>query len=808
MESLGQDIRYALRGLRNQPAFAALAVLTLALGIGATTTMYSVIYNVLYDPFPYKDADRVVTFQIRPLDRANQSGGRTFFQGPEWLDYKEQNHVYEEIVATTSEDVLMTTNEGTLQFYGRGLTPADAKPGAPPVFVMAYKMWTKYYNFDPTVVGRTFTLNGIVTTCVGVMPRRFTKMNADLYRPIAMERSNPDLKDQFFMFQGKVKPGVTLAQVEADIGVLAPQLAKVYPRNYPENGRFVVKAVSWVDNIIGPFRQTLTTLAATVALLLLIACTNVANLLLARATAREKEMALRASLGATRGRLIRQLLIESLVLALLGALVGAGFAWLGVKALVTYIPDGSIPKETVIQLNVQALLFSLGVAVLTALVFGLVPALQAARKDLVEPLKDGGKGGGGGFRRAKLRNGLVVFEVAVSLFLLSLAGLLMRSFMKLATVDMGFDSNRLLIARVPLPRGQYQTGPEKQRYFGPVIERLKALPGVTAVTITTSLPGFGGVRGDIDITGKTHTERWNSYTTLVDESYVAAMGLQLQRGRFLSETDVHGSRRVTVVSAEFVKRYFGQSDPIGQLVTFKAFDPRPDQGGNAPAADATPPPPNPPFEIVGVVSDIRNRGPQDPCEPEAYVPYAVSGNFERALLLRTDGNPKAFVNAMRKEIWAQDKGVTITDVDSVSGYFDRYVFATPQFSLLVLGVFAVVGLILVALGIYSVVSYTVSRQTHELGIRMALGATRADVLKLVLRMGLGLILLGALFGLIFSLVGARLISVTNHLWQVAPNDPLTLAAVFALVIGVGLVACFFPARRATRVDPMVALRSE
>src|SRR4051812_44335431 len=281
MEALAQDLRYAWRGLRNQPGFAALAVLTLALGIGATTTMYSVIYNVLFDPFPYVNADRVVAFQIRQADRANQPG-RTFYQTPEWLDYKEQSHVFEECIATSNEDVLLTTSDGTLQFdgaivsdnmftflgvpplYGRGLTPADAKPGAPPVFVMAYKMWTKYYNFDPTVVGRTFTLNGIVSTCVGVMPRRFTKMDADLYRPIAMERSNPDIKDEYYMFQGKVKPGVTLAQVEADIGVIAKQLATVYPRNYPENGKFVVKAVSWVDNIIGPFRQTLLTLAATV----------------------------------------------------------------------------------------------------------------------------------------------------------------------------------------------------------------------------------------------------------------------------------------------------------------------------------------------------------------------------------------------------------------------------------------------------------------------------------------------------------------------------------------------------------------
>ena len=826
MDSLWQDLRYALRGLRNQPGFAVLAVLTLALGIGATTTMYSVIYNVLFDPFPYKESERVVTFQIRPAERANRPGGRTFFKGPEWLDYLEQNRVYEDVVATSAEDVLMTTPDGTLQFnggivsdnmftflgvpalYGRVLTSADAKAGAPPVFVMAYKMWTKHYNFDPSVVGRSFILNGVPTTCIGVMPLRFTKGAVDLYRPVIMERSNPAIQDQYFMFQGKVKPGVTLAEVEADISVIAKRLATVYPSDYPEGGKFVVKAVSWVDNIIGPFRQTLLTLAAAVALLLLIACTNVANLLLARATAREKEMALRASLGATRGRLIRQLLIESAVLAVLGAAVGTGFAWFGVKALAAYIPDGSIPKETVIHLNWQVLAFSLGVAVVTAILFGLVPALQAARKDLVEPLKDGGKGAGGGFRRGKLRNTLVVAEVALSLVLLAGAGLLMRSFVKLTTVDLGFDPSRLVIARLPLPRGQYESAADKQRYFSQVVARLQALPGVTAVTPTASLPGFGGVRSEVDIPGRTHTEKWNSFTTLCSEGYMPAMGLRLQRGRFLSEAEVNSSRRVTVVSAEFVKRFLNGVDPIGQMVTFKVFDPRPPRGNSQPAANAAPPPPNLPFEIIGIVADIKNRGPQELPEPEAYVPYGVTGYFDRAILVRAAGNPLSQVNSMRREIWAQDKAVAMTDIDSVDGYLRRFVYATPQFSLLVLGVFASVGLILVGLGIYSVVAYTVSRQTHELGIRMALGATRADVMRLVLRMGLGLVVLGALLGLLVSVLLTRVITLTNRLWQVSPNDPITLAVVFAVVTIAGFLACYFPARRATRVDPMVALRTE
>lgn len=823
MDSLWQDLRYAVRGLRRQPGFATLAVLTLALGIGATTTMYSVIHNVLFDPFPYVNADRIVAIQIRPADRANQTG-RSWYKTPEWLDYKEQNHVFEEAIATSYEEILLATPEGTLQFdgslvsenmftflgvpplHGRGLTPDDAKPGAPPVFVMAFKMWSKHHNFDPAVVGQTFTLNGIPTTCVGVMPRRFTKLNADLYKPIVMDRANAAIKDQYFMFQARLKPGATIKQAEADISVLAKQIAQVYPREYPEGGKFVVKVVSWVDNVIGPFRKTLTTLGAAVALLLLIACTNVANLLLARATVREKEMAIRASLGAGRGRLIRQLLIESLVLALLSAVVGSVFAFFGVKALVAYIPEGSIPREAVIQLNAPVLLFSLGIAVLTAVVFGLVPALQAVRKDLVERLKDSGKGASGGFRRGKLRSGLVVLEVALSLMLLAGAGLLMRSFVKLTTVDLGFNPDNILVARLPLPRGQYGTAPEKQRYFSQLLTRLQVLPGVVSATTVNTLPAFGGPRLEVDVPGQTHTERWEALMSLCSEGYFQTLGSRLLRGRLLTEADINGARKVVVVNQEFVKRYLGQTDPIGQLAKFKRLIPAPAPAAGAPRPVA--PPEEPPLEIIGVVTDTKNRGPQQATSPEAFVPYSISGQFERGVLLRTAGNPTALVNTVRREIWAQDRAVAVTNIDSLENFLRTYTYATPRFSLLVLGVFAVVGLVLVGLGIYSVVAYTVSRQTHEIGIRMALGATRADVMRLVLRMGLGLVLLGALTGLLTSLGLTRVLTLTNQLWQVPPNDPLTLAVVFGVIVLAGFLACYFPARRATRVDPNVALRYE
>jgi putative ABC transport system permease protein len=811
MDSLWQDLRYGLRGLRNQPGFAALAVLTLALGVGATTAMFSVIYNVLFDPFPYKDANRVIAFQIRPTDRANQSG-RSWFQTPEWLDYRAQSQVFEEVIATGNQDVLLTTTDGTEQLdgglvsdnmftflgvppvLGRALTPDDAKPGASPVFVMAYKMWSKHFNLDPGVVNRTFTMNGVPTTCVGVMPRRFTKMNADLYLPVVLDRADPRVSEQYFMFQARLKPGVTNQQAEAEISVLAQQLSKVYPRNYPP--KFIVKVVSWVDNVVGGFRKTLSQLAAAVALLLLIACGNVANMLLARATVREKEMAIRASLGASRGRLVRQLLMESVLLALMGAAVGAVFAYFGLKALVAFIPDGAIPHEAVIQLNTPVLLFSLGIAVLTAIVFGLAPALQTARQDLVEPLKDGGKGSSGGFRRGKLRRALVVGEVALSLMLLVGAGLLMHSFIKLQTVDLGFNPNKLLVARLPLPRGQYDTAAEKQRYFTQLLARLQALPGVTAAATITSLPPFGGPRSEIDITGKTHADRWDAQMSLCSEGYLATMGPRLLRGRFFNESEVNGARRLVVVNQEFVKRYFGSDDPIGGLVKFNNLG-----SGNPPVE-------NPPLEIIGVVSDVKNRGIDQAVQPEAFMPYTITGSFDRGIVLRTAGEPLALVQSVRREIWAQDRNVAVTTANSMNNLMRDYIYASPRFSLLVLGVFAAVGLILVGLGVYSVIAYTVSRQTHEIGIRMALGATRRDVLGLVLWMGLKLVVYGVVVGVAVSLGITRLLELTNQLGNVPAHDPVTYVLVVLVVGLAGLAACYFPARRATKVDPMIALRRE
>ncbi len=808
MQTLWQDVRYGLRGIGNRPGFAILAILTLGLGMGATTTIFSAIQNILLDPFPYTDARRVAAIQIHDLTSA-RPGGRGAFQVPEFLDYEEQNHVFEEVIGGTGEDVLLSTAEGTELYagglvtanmftflgvppaLGRGITTDDARPDAHRVFVMADKMWLKQYNRDPGILGQSFVLNGVPTTLVGIMPPRFTKLAADLWRPVRLDRANAEISRRYFMFQARLKQGVTFQQAAADMDVIAHRLAGTYPDNYPK--QFTVNVISWVDSIVGQFKTTLYTLAAAVGLLLVIACSNVANMLLAKATAREKEMAIRVSLGATRWRLVRQLLVESLLLAAGGAAVGCLLAYGGVKAVAVLIPDGFIPREAVIRLNTPVLLFSLTVAMLTTLLFGLVPALQTARRDMVEPLKDAGKGVSGGFRRGRLRSVLVVVEVALSLLLLVGAGLLIRSFVALRTVDLGFNPENILVARLPMPRGQYTTAAEKQRFFRTLLDRIHALPGVVVATETTTLPPYGGIGTDIEIPGKTHTEKWRAIFQLCSEGYFQTLGLRLARGRTFTAAEVDGARKVAVVNQTLVTRYFGHEDPIGRRVKLSMLETFRD----GPVAD-------PVFDIIGVTSDAKNQGIDEPVSPEVFVPYTLTGGFERGILVRTHGDPEALVNTVRREIWAVDRNVALTLTGSLTGYLRQFSYAGPRFFLLLLAVFASVGLVLVAVGVYSVIAYTVSRQTHEIGIRMALGASHSSVLRMVALMGLKLVAIGAVIGLFASLAATKVLAA--QLSNVSRFDPLTLAIVVGVMAIVGLAASYFPARKAMRVDPMVALR--
>jgi len=814
MRGMWQDVRYGLRQLLKQPTFTGLAVVTLALGVGAATTIFSVIQNVLLDPFPYKDADRVAAVLIQDVSVV-RPGGRTAFPLPEFLEYQEQNHVFEEVIGGGHEDVLLSTAEGPEQFdgayvtpntfrflgvpamVGRGLVPEDAAPGAPPVFVMAHKTWLSRYNLDPAIVGRSFILNGVPTTLVGIMPSRFTKFAADLWRAVPLDRGNADVNRRTFRLQARLKPGVTFSQAQADLEPIARRLATIYPKNYPN--KFAVQVVSWVDSLVFQFRTTLYALAAAVGLLLLIACGNVANLLLAKATTREKEIAVRASLGASRWRVFRQLLIESALLAVCGAAVGGLFAYAGVESLAPLLPPALLPSEVVIGLNGRVLVFGLALTVVTALLFGVVPALHAVRRDVVESLKNSSASWDSGSSGRQLRNALVVAEVALSLALLVGAGLLMRTVVALQRVDLGLDPDRILVARVPLPGGQYDTAAAKQKFFETLLRRLHALPGVVAAAESTGLPVYGlpmygRIAGEVDVPGQIHTERWDALYQLCSEGYFPALGLRVVRGRALSEVDVNEARKLAVVNETLASRYFGAVDPIGRRITLSMLQRLPKGAVDTPS-----------FEIVGVIADVKNRGIQEAPLPEVLLPYTITGAFDRGILVKAAGEPGALLNSVRREIWAVDRNVAMTFAGTLTEYLRLLSYAEPRFSLIVLGVFAAVGLVLSVIGVYSVIAYTVFRRTREIGIRMALVASREDVLWMVGRTGLRLLGIGLAVGLLVSLGMTRLIA--SQVWGVSPYDPVTLIGVAAILATAGVVACYLPARRATIVDPNVALKS-
>jgi putative ABC transport system permease protein len=809
MQSVWYDLRFSLRMLGKDWRFALITVLALGLGIGATTAIFSVIENVLLDPFPYTDSQRLVNVQVHDLD-SKRGGGRTGYTIPEFLDIQDQAHSFDRIIGIDRLDVLYAHGDGTEQLdgasvttntfqalgikplLGRYITPEDGKPEAPAVFVMSYKLWLKNYNLDSSVLGKSLTLNGQRRTLIGIMPPRFTLSGADLWLPLVLSRSDPTAKTHYVWLLAHLRPGTSQANAASEMRIFTERLAKEYPRLYPK--RFSTRIITLTESVVGQFRSMLFILMAAVSMLLLIACSNVANLLLARATTREREIATRACLGATRWRLVRQLLAESLLMAIAGGLAGCLFAWVGLKGLVAIIPDQTIPSEAVIQLNSTVLLFALGAALLTALLCGLAPALHATRKDLIEPLRGAGKGSGGGFRHGKLRASIVVAEVALSLVLLTGAGLLMRTFFALQSVSLGINPKNILVARMPLPKGHYKTGPEKALFFRNVLQRLNSLPGVVSATETSTLPPYGGIGSEIEIPGKTHSEKWRGLFQLCSEQYFRTLGFTQVAGRLLSEEEVFSGRKVAVVNQTFVQKFFGNENPIGRSVRLTDLTTYPD-----PIAD-------PIFEIIGIVADAKNQGLQEPVMPELFLPYTVTGFGERGVLVRTSVEPMSLLNAVRKEIWAVDRNVALTLTGTLEDFMKRFSYSGPRFGLLLLGIFAVNGLVLVGIGVYSVMAYSVSRQTHEIGIRMALGAMRANVIRLVLRTGFQLIAAGLIMGVIASLCVTRLLA--QQLWDVSPFDPVTFVSVVCVLIVVGFAACFFPAQRATKVDPLVALRYE
>ena len=803
-------MRYALRNLQRTPGFAVVAVLTLALGIGASTAIFSILENILMEPFPYPDAQHYMFLEIHDTER-NEPGGRNGFSGPEFLDYVAQNHVFDRVIANDGLDVLYRSAEGTqllrgnyvtpgtfeflgmTPLLGRVMFPADYEPGAPPVFVLRYKTWVNEFGADPKVLNRTFVLNDTARTLVGIMPPRFGWGDADLWIPDKPTHAVvAGAFNRYWSLMGHLKPGVSQREAVADLTVIARRLALVYPKDYPKH--FTVEVQSLTDLVVGRFRTTLYIVLAAVGLLLLIGCGNVANLLLARATTREKEFAVRSALGASRSRLIRQLLVESLILALGGAILGALLAWGGLKFIVALMPQDIIPAEAVIRLNAPVLIYTLGVTMLTALTFGLIPALKAAGKDLNEPLRDTGKGLSGGFRHGKLRNAVVILEVALSLTLMVAAGLLMRSFVALREVRLGFQPDHVLSARLPLPVERYKTADQVAGFYRPLLLRLKALPGVVAVTETSTLPPYGGIPSEIEVPGKTHSEKWESIFQLCSEAYFQVLRIQFLNGRPFTEAEVAGARKLAVVNQTFLKKYLPGENPIGRQVRISQL------------AEFEDKVPDPTFEIIGVVADVKNRGLQEPAGPEIWIPYTVTGSAFRGILVRTAQDPLTMLKAVRHEVWATDSDVALTLTGTLEGYISQFSYAGPRFGFMLMVIFGSIGLILVTIGVYSLLSYTTARRTQEIGIRMALGAQGPDVLSMVIGMGLRLVAMGVVVGLIVSLALGRILA--TQLWGVSAYDPWTLVCVPVLLLITGFLACWFPAHRAARVNPLVALRYE
>ncbi len=812
METLWQDFRYGFRMMAKNPGFAAMAILTLALGIGASAAIFSVIDGVLLNPFPYAHTDRLVVLQIEDADQGGDNGARGGVTAEEFHEYAAKNRVFDRVAGWTGADLLYTTSEGTERFngqlmapgtfealgvapmLGRAITAEDYKPGAPPVFAMRYKLWATRFNSDPNVVGQNFVLNGVPRTLVAVMPPRFALGSGEMWVPDALDpaHASADLFFRDFFFVGGLKPGVTVAQAEADLSGVANHLAAVYPNLYPKHFRMHLD--HFVDAWVEQFRKTLYIVLAAVGLLLLIGCANVASLLMARATTREKEFAVRAALGASRVRLVRQMLIESLLLAGGGAILGCVLASLGLTTLVAMIPQQILPDEAVITMNAPVLLFALGVAVATALIFGLAPALHISGKNLNTPLRDGGKSVAGGVRQNRIRGLVVATEVALSLTLLIGAGLLMRSFIALREVNLGLKPDHVLVTRLPLPEAQYKTAEQVSAFFRVLLPRLRALPGVVDVTETSTLPPYGGLPSAVEIPGKTPGNDWKTFYQLVSTGYFPTLRIAILQGRAFNEAEENGARKVAVVNQAFVKRYFAGQDPIGQTFRIPEAEKLPD-----PVHDAS-------FEIVGVAADAKNQGLEKPVLPEVWVPYTITGSGRRGVLVRTTANPMAMMHAVQTEVWATDRNVALAMSDSLDNYIHSYSYAQPEFGFLLMAIFAAIGLVLVTIGVYSVIAYTTARRTQEIGIRMALGAEPASICRLILLQGGAMAGVGVVAGVVASLALTTLL--TSMLFEVKANDPVVFVGVSGLLLVVTMLACFIPARRAMRVDPIVALRYE
>lgn len=814
---LARDFQFALRCLLKDRRFAFLAILALALGIGFSATVFSIFYNGFLYPFPYRDAQRLTVIGIVDTQHGSQ-GFRDLYHLNEVAAFRKQTQSFEDIVAYGSWDVVYLhegrpeqvhgciSTPNIMEFWGvppllgRGISESDAQPGAPPVVVLSYAYWKSMFHGDKNVLGATMTLNNSPRTVIGVMPRRFGLYGADIYVPINWNRPEPtndgrprdDHDPVYFFATGLIKRDVSRQTASTDLQVIAKQLVALYPKDYPEHFQMTARPMNEV--IVADFKETLFLLIGAVVLLLFISSSNVASLLLTHYTGRSREIALRAALGASRGRLVRQLFVESVLVGLAGCVSGCFLAYLGLR-VIRLVPGVSVPGEADMSLNLPVLVFAVGLSLLTTLLFGLSPALWAVKKDVRSSLQTTGAGVDASRSGVRIRAGLAVGQVALSMVLLVFAGLMMRSFLALVNFDPGMRTQGLLRAEASFPAHGYDSVESKRAFFDQALARISTLPGVTHAAVAFGLPPLGSPRSeDVTIPGKPHDKHWTTGVDAVSEGFFPTVGLQLLSGRLLSASDVSSGRRVAVVSTTLVKSFFGNENPLGQQIKFNVFDEIPQFPRDAY------------FEIVGVVNDLKSFEPHESPHPQAYVPYTFAGPFNRAILVRTVANPSLLINPLRKVAAEVDRNVVLLQPQTLDEILDKEVYMRPKFRLISFGSCAGVGLGLALIGLFGVMAYSVTLQTHELGIRMAIGAQPGNILSFVLRKGLFLVSCGILLGFLTSFFAVRIVK--SQLLAVSPFDPWTLILAPVALLAAGLMACYVPARRATRVDPMTALRCE
>ncbi|HEV8485542.1 MAG TPA: ABC transporter permease [Blastocatellia bacterium] len=805
METFTHDLRYAVRMLLKKPGFAAIVILALAIGIGANTAIFSVVNGILLRPLPYPDPDRIVMVW---MNNTRMKVDQDIHSYPNYVDYRDQNQSFEQIAAYSGVSLNLTGSGepervigsmstanlfsvlGVQPMLGRAYTVEEEEPGRDQVVVLGYGLWQRRFGGDPGIVGQTISLSDVKREVIGVMPKsfRFPHKDAELWAPLAVTPNRRSARTAFSFYAiGRLKRDVSLEQARTDMSSIADQLQQ----QYPDLEGFGANLVPLHEQVVGKTRLALLVLLGMVVFVLLIACANVANLLLARAAVREREIAIRMALGAGRLRLIRQLLTESSLLGLLGGAAGLLIAAWGLKALIALSPEDT-PRLDQISIDRRVLVFTLAVSLLTGLLFGLVPALQASKSDLNESLKEGGRSSTGGLRGRRIRNVLVAFEIASSLVLLICAGLMIKSFMRLREVSLGFKPDRLMTMNLQLSRSRYQ-GRQGHDFYQKLIQRVEALPGVeSAAAITDIFIDALPNSGMFTVEGRPATpaaEQIEAPLDFMTPGYFRTMGIPLLLGRDIEERDNIDAPPVVVINNTFAQRFWPGEDPLGKRFKF---------GG--PDSDA------PWLSIVGVVADMRRTGYDAEVRCEAFLPYSQRSFIGFMILtVRARTDPKNIIAAVRDEVWAIDPNQPISHIRTMDQTLDEMI-SQRRLNMVLFGIFAATAMMLAAVGVYGVISYSVTQREHEMGIRMALGARGPDVIKLVIVQGLRLTLAGVVLGLIGALLLTRVMA--SLLYLVSATDTWTFAVIPLLLTGVALIASFIPARRATRVDPMVALRYE